>query len=79
MLPDCGNKDKKHVRPAYCTALTLTIKMSHRKRYTDTSYLDVNFDVESFCLAVSVTDVEAEDVLFGQSFVLAVQDIEDVV
>lgn len=53
--------------------------MSHRKRYTDTSYLDVNFDVESFCLAVSVTDVEAEDVLFGQSFVLAVQDIEDVV
>ena len=43
------------------------------------SYLDVDFDVESLCLAVSIADVEAEDILFGLNFVLAVLDVEDVV
>lgn len=42
-------------------------------------YLDINFDTESLCLTVSITDVEAEDVLFGLSFTPAVLDVENVV
>lgn len=52
---------------------------SNISRVTEHSYLDVNFDVESLRLAMSVADVEAEHVLFGRSFFLAVLDVEDVV
>lgn len=47
--------------------------------YRESSYLDVDLDVESLRLAVSIADVEAEDVMLGLSFVLAVLDVEDVV
>lgn len=41
------------------------------------SHLDVNFHSESFCLAVSITDVKAEGVLVHLRF--PILDVENVV
>lgn len=57
----------------------LHVNLIQKLWFTETSYLDVDFDVESFCLAVPIADVEAEGVLFGLSFALAVLDVEDAV
>lgn len=46
---------------------------------SDIAYLDVDFDTEGLRLAVSVTDVEAEDVLGGLSVALAIVDVEDAI
>lgn len=46
---------------------------------SDIAYLDVDFDTEGLRLAVSVTDVEAEDVLGGLSVALAILDVEDAI
>lgn len=57
----------------------MSVRDAHILDLMETSHLDVDLQVEGLRLAVSVADVEAEDVLLGLSFVLPVLDVEDVV
>lgn len=50
-----------------------------RETNVGVAHLDVDFHAEGLRLAVSVADVEAESVLGGLSFALAVLDVEDAV
>lgn len=65
--------------PSCSTVQDVAPKRFKKLWSAETSYLEVNFNVESLCLAVSIADVEAEDILFGLSFALAVLDVEDVI